>query len=308
MQVKLDVKRVLIFLAIAFGIAWAGGLILFLTGGLAENPYSVIILPIVYMGAPSIAHVLTRMITREGWRNTFLFFKLRKEWPWWLVAWLAPGVLSIVGALVFFVLFPQYYDSDLGMVHQLLEMQAEQAGQPVPNVNPWTIVLSQTVLGIVLAPLLNGIPTFGEEFGWRGYLQWKLMPLGTRKAVLLTGVIWGVWHWPVIAMGYNYGSDYTGAPWLGFLMMVWFCVVVGALFSWTTARAGSVWPAVIGHGAINGIAALGALFAKGDPNPLLGPLPVGLIGSVGFAALAAVLFARPGVFESTEAIVVEQTK
>ena len=91
------------------------------------------------------------------------------------------------------------------MIQQLLEMQAEQTGQPIPDVNPWTIILSQTVMAMVLAPLLNGIPTFGEEFGWRAYLQWKLMPLGGRKAVLLTGVIWGVWHWPVIAMGHNYG-------------------------------------------------------------------------------------------------------
>jgi len=298
MQEKIDVKRILIFLAIAFGIAWAGGLVLYLTGGLAENPYAVIILTIVYMGAPSIAHLLTRIVTREGWRDTFLRFELRKEWRWWLIAWFAPGVLSIMGLIVFFVFFPQSYDSELGMIYQLLEMQAEQTGQPIPDVNPCMIVFSQTVMAMVLSPLLNGIPTFGEEFGWRGYLQWKLMPLGARKAVLLTGVIWGVWHWPVVAMGHNYGLDYAGAPWLGLLMMVWFCVVVGALFSWTTMRAGSVWPAVIGHGAINGIASLGALFVKGEPNPLMGPLPVGLIGSVGFAVLAVVIFARPSMLEN----------
>ena len=37
---KLDVKRILIFLAFAFGIAWVGGLVLYLTGGLAESPYT----------------------------------------------------------------------------------------------------------------------------------------------------------------------------------------------------------------------------------------------------------------------------
>ena len=293
MKEKLDVRRILIFLAFAFGIAWAGGLAIYLTGGLQDSPYVVVILSVVYMGAPSIAHLLTRIITREGWLNTFLPFKLRKEWPYWLIAWFAPGILSIIGLILFFVLLPQYYDPGFGTIQKLMEMQAEHSGQPVPEIDPWMIIMSQTAIAMVLAPLLNGIPTFGEEFGWRGYLLPKLMPLGGRKAVLLLGVIWGVWHWPVIAMGHNYGLDYAGAPWGGMVMMVWFTVVVGALLSWVTLRAGSVWPAVIGHGAINGIAGLGVLFAQGEPNPLLGPLPIGLIGSVGFTALAAVLLLRP---------------
>lgn len=293
MKSSLDLKRILIYLAFAFGIAWAGGLVLFLTGGLEDSPYTLLILTVVYMGAPSIAHLLTRIITREGWQNTLLPLKVREGWRFWLVAWFAPGLLSIVGLIVFLVLFPQYFDPEFGTLQQLLAMQAEQTGQPMPDVSPWVIIINQTVLAMLLAPLLNGIPTFGEEFGWRAYLLPKLMPLGTRTAIVLSGVIWGVWHWPVIAMGYNYGTDYPGAPWAGLLMMVWFCVVVGALLAWTSLRARSVWPAVIGHGAINGIAALGALFVRGEPNPLLGPLPLGLIGSVGFVVLTVVLFLRP---------------
>jgi membrane protease YdiL (CAAX protease family) len=292
---SLDLKRIMIYLAFAFGIAWAGGLVLYLTGGLAGSPYTLLILTVVYMGAPSMAHLVTRIITREGWQNTYLPLKLREGWRYWVVAWFAPGLLSIVGLIVFLVLFPQYFDPEFGTLHKLLTMQAEQTGQLVPDINPWMVIMSQTMMAMLLAPLLNGIPTFGEEFGWRAYLLPKLMPLGTRKAIVLTGVIWGVWHWPVIAMGYNYGTDYPGAPWGGLLMMVWFTVVVGALLAWTTLRAGSVWPAVIGHGAINGIAGLGALFIQGKPNPLLGPLPLGLIGSVGFVVLMVVLFSRPGL-------------
>ncbi|MCC6147860.1 MAG: CPBP family intramembrane metalloprotease, partial [Anaerolineaceae bacterium] len=153
------------------------------------------------------------------------------------------------------------------------------------------------VQGVLISPLLNGVATFGEEFGWRGYLQPKLMPLGARKAMLWMGVIWGVWHWPVIAMGHNYGLDYSGAPWLGMLMMVVFTFITGTLLGWITLRSGSIWPAVIGHAAINGIASLPALFLQGNPNPLIGPLPVGLIPLIVWAVPAAYLLFTPRLFQ-----------
>ena len=302
MKPSLDRKRILIFLALAFGIAWAGALVIYLTGGLANSPFTYLILTVVYMGAPTIAHVATRAITHEGWDNLYLRPRLRREWPYWVAAWFAPGVLTIVGILVFFVLFPQYYDADLNAVKQMLETQAELTGQPIPETNPWMVVISQTVMALILAPLLNAFATFGEEFGWRAYLQPKLLSpsggaLGGRRTMLAMGVIWGAWHWPLIAMGFNYGLEYPGAPWAGMVMMVWFTLTLGTLFGWLTLRAGSVWPAVIGHGAINGIAALGMMFVTGQPNLLLGPLPIGLIGSVGFAAVMLALFVWRRAFE-----------
>jgi len=289
---QLDQKRILIYIAWAFGIAWAGGLVIFLAGGLANDLLTGLILTLVYMGAPAIAHVLTRLLTREGWQDLYLRPNLRREGPYWVACWLGPGLLTLVGLVVYFLLFPRHYDPTLSQVRELMAATAAQAGQPLPEVNPWTVVAVQTVQAMLIAPLLNAIPTFGEEFGWRAYLQPKLMPLGERRALLLSGLIWGVWHWPVVAMGHNYGLDYPGAPWLGLLMTLWFTLTVGVFFGWAVLRAGSVWPAVIGHGVLNGIAALGALLVQGDPNPLLGPMPVGLIGSIGFAVVALLILWR----------------
>ena len=120
------------------------------------------------------------------------------------------------------------------------------------------------------------------------------MPLGSRKAVLLTGVIWGIWHWPVILMGYNYGTSYFGAPFLGPLAMVWFTLSLGVIFGWLTIKAESVWPAVIAHGALNGIASLGVIFVKGTPDPLLGPTPVGVVAGLGLSLTAITLLLLPG--------------
>ena len=291
MSEKLDLKRILIYLAFAFGLAWVIGLIVYLTGGLENSlelipgskiTVAIVLLAVGYMGAPAVANLLTRLVTREGWQETWLRPKLKQGWPYWVAGWVVPSVMTILGAVVFFALFPQYFDPSLAVLQDML------AQSPTPvSISPWLIVVLQTLTGVLISPLVNSLFTFGEEFGWRGYLLQKLLPLGERKAMVLLGVIWGVWHWPVIAMGHNYGLDYAGAPWLGMLAMVWFTFVIGTFLCWITLRGGSVWPAVIGHAAINGISALGAIVVQGEPNPLLGPMPVGLIASVAWTLLAA---------------------
>lgn len=55
---------------------------------------------------------------------------------------------------------------------------------------------------------------------------------------------------------------------------------------------------MIGHAGLNGTASLGVIFAQGDPNPLLGPQPVGLVGGAGFAAVALLLLIVPGLWRA----------
>jgi membrane protease YdiL (CAAX protease family) len=301
MNNQLDMKRITIFLAFAFGIAWLIGLVIYLTGGLVHSPeiipgsgitLSLVLLACGYMWAPTWAHLLTRLITREGWHDAYLRPR-RRGWLYWIVAWFIPSIMTILGAVLFFVVFRQYFDPSLKVLHEMLA----KTGQAIPNA-PWTIVIIQTLLGILIAPFINSLFTFGEEFGWRAYLQPKLMPLGGRKAILLIGLIWGVWHWPIIAMGHNYGLDYPGAPWLGMLMMVWVTIGLGTFLGWLTVRAGNVWPAVIGHAAINGISGLAAVCVQGNPNPLLGPYPTGLIASAAWVLLTLAILLKPGALDA----------
>jgi CAAX protease family protein len=294
---SLTKKRIIIYLAISFGIAWITGLVIYLTGGLVDSPklagnisLAFVLLATTYMGAPALANLLTRIITKEGWSNAFLRPKIKSGWLFWLAAWFVPGLLTIIGAIAFFLIFPANYDPGLTVLREMLESSAASVGQPLPEINPWIIVIAQTAQAILIAPVLNALPTFGEEFGWRAYLQPKLMTLmNGRKVILLSGVIWGIWHWPAIVMGHNYGLDYPGSPWLGPLAMVWFCIVLGTFIGWVALKGGSVWPAVIAHAAINGIAGIGALLMQGNVNPLLGPMPTGIIGSIGFSVVAMVL-------------------
>ena len=171
------------------------------------------------------------------------------------------------------------------------------ASPAMSSISPWILAIIQLTQGVLIAPILNSIATFGEEFGWRGYLLPKLMPLGGRKAILLIGIIWGIWHWPVIFMGYEYGFKYPGYPWAGPLLFIWVTFGLGIFLGWLTLRGKSIWPAVIGHAAINGIAGAAILAMTGQPNPLLGPLPVGIIGSLGFALVAIAIFISPNALK-----------
>jgi membrane protease YdiL (CAAX protease family) len=290
MNGNIDLKRISIFILFAFGIAWLSGLAIYLTGGLAKSPYNLLLLTVGYMGAPAFAHILTRVVTKEGWKDLYLRPKFRKGWVYWLICWIAPAIFTFTGLAIFFGLFPQYFDPTLALVKKLMDSRAASSGQPQVAINPWTVVISQTLTALLIAPILNAIPILGEEFGWRAYLQPRLLPLGGRKAMLWMGLIWGLWHAPIIAMGYNYGVNYLGAPWLGILAMIWFTFLFGTFIGWAVIRAGSVWPAVIGHGAINGIAGIYAFFVQGNPNPILGPAVVGLIGSLGIAVVALLIF------------------
>jgi membrane protease YdiL (CAAX protease family) len=301
-ETSIDTRRVVVFLGFAFGIAWLTGLFIYLNGGLVNSPQiapgvtlALVLLATVYMWAPALANILTRLVTREGWKNLHLRPHFRQGWPFWLIAWFAPALMTLAGAALFFALFPRFFDPTLSYVRAHMPSLPSGASLSI-----WTMSILQLVLGVLIAPVLNSLATLGEEFGWRAYLLPKLMPLGGRRAMVLMGAIWGFWHWPVIFMGYEYGFTYPGFPWVGPLLFIWVAFCFGTFLGWLALRGGSVWPAVIGHAAINGIAPGAALATTGNPNPLLGPLPVGIIGSLGYALVAVVIFTAPKALQPSE--------
>mgnify|MGYP001827892629 CR=1 FL=1 len=284
---NIDTRRVAIYLLVAFGFSWTIALLIYLTGGIAgSQPVAegfpitwALLLLTLYMLGPAIGNVVARLLTREGTADLWLRPKFRKGWPYWLVTWLLTPLMVIAGGVLYFLLFPEALNT--------AALRGEgMPGLPDTPVAPQLFILANILAAILISPLLNALPILGEEFGWRAYLQPKLLPLGERRMYLLVGLIWGVWHWPVIWMGYNYPGY---AIW-GSMAMVWFTFVLGIFLGWATLRAGSVWPAVIGHGALNGMANIWLLFLAAETNPLLGPAVVGVIGSIFFSVAALLIF------------------
>ncbi|MGJ6961531.1 lysostaphin resistance A-like protein [Streptosporangium sp. G11] len=156
-----------------------------------------------------------------------------------------------------------------------------------PPVEAGVLVAVQAASMILVVPLVNSVAAFGEELGWRGWLLPHLTPLGTWRALLVSGVIWGLWHFPLTLRGYNYPE--LGA-WAAPLFVV-FCVTFGALLGWLRLHSGSVWPAVVGHGSLNASASLVVLVGDAADPPALAVAGItGLAGSALLAVVSALLF------------------
>ncbi len=273
-------KRIGIFLSFTFAVTWGMAFALMGMGGSA-NPYATLVFAL-FMLVPGLGVVFTRLVTREGFRDLWLAPHFRGNAKWYVAAWLIPPVTIALGAALYFILFPGYFDSNLSTVAIL----AAQGGVSMPPALYLLLISAQSIL---LAPILNAATCLGEEFGWRGYLLPHLCDhMGRLPAALLTGAIWGVWHAPMIAMGHNYGVGYAGFPWLGIAAFIVFCTVVGGFFALTALKTRSCLPAMIAHGAMNGFAAISVYLTVGTPSPFVGPLPVGIVGGA-FLLLSGVV-------------------
>jgi membrane protease YdiL (CAAX protease family) len=276
---NLDTRGLAWFIALAYAGAWLVVSPLWLSGRGLETPFARVIITAM-MFTPALATLLVvRWLSPlpDVTRATGLVLGRpgARWWPYWLFGWLAIPLLVIaapfVGAL--FGLYP------LDLAHfsgyrALLERTP--GGATALGQLPIGVLVLLQLVGILWAPILNAVFAFGEEWGWRGYLLPRLLPLGRWPALVLSGVIWGLWHAPVILLGYNYPLH----PRLGVLIMVGFCVVMGVLFGWTRLATGSIWPAVIAHGALNGAAGVIALFPRAGAH--IDTAQVGITGWTGW--------------------------
>ncbi|MEW1992805.1 MULTISPECIES: CPBP family intramembrane glutamic endopeptidase [Microbacterium] len=284
-------RAVLIFTLTACGLAALVCLPLWLGDGLAE-PFAGAILPVMMFtpAAAVLVVMLTTGVPEKGVRARFLgMWPLRpaKRVVGLLVAaWLVPPVLVALGILLAAVLGWVRLDLTFSAFADQLA-QALPPGTPVPPVG---VVVFAQLAAIPVGALVNSVLAFGEELGWRGWLLPALRPLGTWPALLLTGAIWGLWHSPVILLGYNFGrTDVTGV-----LFMIGGCVAWGVLFGWLRLRSGSLWPAVVAHGSLNAAAGMIMIVAAVQPDlALAGPL--GVAGWI-VAAVVALVLALTGQF------------
>ena len=293
---KQDLKRILIYILITFALTWAYCLLVVypLANGETLNGVPALATQLLVAAAmffPAIGVFITRLVTREGFKNAWLKPNLKKNLRYYLLAWFGPGILTFAGAAIYFFVFKGSFDPDCGYLKQTMAAAGTPYEAQAVPIN--LLMLIQTVQALLLAPALNFVTCFGEEWGWRGYLLPKMKNLlPAVPTLLVTGVIWGLWHTPLTIIGHNYGLGYWGFPFTGIAMMCLFCIVLGIFLSYVTLKTGSCLPAIIGHGAINGIAAIGMYFTQDGGNPFIGPVPTGFIGIIPFAVIAVFMAAR----------------
>jgi len=277
------------FVVLAFAIAWLIALPLWLGNGLAE-PYAAVLLPVL-MYAPAAALLIVLLVFKpvpRGQRLRFLgMWPLR---PAKRVVWLMVLGLLVPPLLVFVSVMLAgafgWISLDLVRFSGFTEVltSALPAGMPVPPAV--VVIISQAVAIPLAAATINALAAFGEEVGWRGFLVPALQRYGTWPALLISGAIWGLWHAPIILLGYNFGrTDITGV-----LLMVGGCIAWGVLLGWLRVRSASMWPAVFAHGALNASAGMFAWFyLAGTTTDLALSGPLGVAGWITCAIVIVIL-------------------
>ena len=189
------------------------------------------------MFVPALATFITRrFITHEGWASAGL--KWGKFRDYFQVGLLIP-VLFIIIFILTYILGAQP-DFDLSVF-------TSSAGLDLPAPAPYMIA-GIFLLTLFITPFVNSIAGLGEELGWRGHLLSHLLPLGQKKALLISSLIWGLWHAPlVVFLGFGgYNNVVAGA--LFFTAML---TMLGIYFGYLRLKSGSTILAAWAHGVFN---------------------------------------------------------
>ena len=252
---KTELKRLMIFLLLSFAISWIPAIILNLTVGYHEwfesGKMPFFSLPVLY--GPALANLLTRKLTGEGMKNSLLSFKLKKYVRYYFIAIFLATPLSLAETFLTSLLY-----GDISAAAPEIAL---------------TDILPGFLMQFAVSPLLAFV-TFGEEFGWRAYMNPKLTKLfGKKTAIIAGGIIWGFWYAVLTVEGHYFGRDYAGYPYAGILLMCLICTFTGIILMWLTDRTDSVYPACIMHAMINfGPGHLSVYFERGispDFNPTI---------------------------------------
>ncbi|WP_417233528.1 CPBP family intramembrane glutamic endopeptidase [Arthrobacter sp.] len=293
---SLRLRPIIWYVVLAYALAWLVALPLWLGGrGLGDPLFTVYAL--VMMLTPTVAAVLVTRFAEKpanrpggpGIARSLGLWPLKPVGPF--IAFLAAGlllpILLVLGGLLLGAAVG-LYPADFAQLTALRSIMAQQAPQAAAQLNAlpaWLLVVGQ-LFNVLIGSFINLVPALGEEIGWRGWLVSRLEPLGRTATVLISGVIWGLWHAPLILLGYNY----PGVPgWLGLAAMVGFTVSFGAVLAWLRLASNSVWPAALAHGALNAAAGLFLVFAATTDLDMLVVAPLGWTGWILPIVLAGLL-------------------
>jgi uncharacterized protein len=267
---KVAWRHVVGFVLLAYGIAWAfwgpvmGDAWHAITTGSTPSSYLAPGFAVFGMFAPAIAAVIMRLwVSKEGLRGSL--GPVRHKLRWYALAILGPALF--VTAVV--------------AIASVTGISEFTLGVDKPFTYVWlTLLLINTPITAVL--------TFGEEYGWRGYLLPKLLPLGEFRASAIIALIWAPWHLPLLMVGLNYLSKNPLAV-MAF-MLVFTLGLSMALTRLFVAAGGSVMVVAFAHASLN---AFGDRLS--DSAHLSGdPFLVSVGGLLGFILMAIAIAAAYG--------------
>lgn len=230
-QVQESTKRVITFVGLTFALSAIVWLLM------AFNVASTLLLTGIVMWCPGVASLLTRFIYQRNfgginWRAG--------KWRYLLLGAMFPLLYSVVTYGVIWLTGLGTFNLDiLSQVVSSFDLD----GQPINFLAGFFIFYAAIVIVVSI------FSATGEEIGWRGLLVPELKKtMSFRGTALLSGIIWSVWHYPLIILG----GENSGIPlWYALICFTIMITSMGVLLAWLRLESHVLWPVVLLHASHN---------------------------------------------------------
>lgn len=275
----MNTKKLVVFLLCAFLPMIIVGLVMSSIADAASgNPMTAIIGQLMSAGAmfiPLLAVIITQLIFKEPvLKDVGISFKLNK---WWWIGWLLMPLVAMLTLGATLLMPGAKWTPDSELMQQALQSMPEGIGV-------WGLIGITLLSGLFAGLTINAVFALGEEVAWRGFLMREFKGKSFWSSAIWIGVIWGLWHAPLILNGHNYPQH----PVAGVFMMVAFCILLSVMLMYFREKSGSVIVAAIMHGTINAVAGVTMLVVT-PANDLL-------YGATGLAGMIVLLIVDAGLY------------
>lgn len=234
---RLDPRNAsILFTAITFAVSWT-----FLWVAIERLHLPELAIILVLMWIPALVSIFLRVANREGFDDVGL--RLGKP-RFWLYAYGVPLAAATVTYSLAWL---------LGQVSITVYLRQQSMYGPLPfrlawiNANAGVLgfLAQRLVVVMTLGALIGFGFALGEEIGWRGYLLPRLVKANVRFPILVSGIIWGIWHVPFVLLTFQH------QPYVTAVLYVFLCVVFAVFVGWLRLASGSVFVAAMAHAAYN---------------------------------------------------------
>ena len=260
-------KKIRLYILFSFAFSWTAALIMTMAHITLGSLGGIIFLAVLYMPGPALATLIVqRYIYKEGFKQYGWTFD-KKAIRWIFITPLIFLLLTIMTFVIVGLLgnthlvpaFGQIDFSQENVTHRLKDLASSKVNidnVQIPEIPPKLLFLAMLLQGIIGGSTISLPFMFGEELGWRGLMLTETRGLGFFKANVFIGLIWGIWHLPIILMGHNYPHH----PYSGIFMMCLFTISVAPIFAYVRMKTKSILGSCMLHGMVNASGALYVLF------------------------------------------------
>jgi membrane protease YdiL (CAAX protease family) len=194
------------------------------------------VVPLMWM--PAFASVVARLALGEGFVDVSFRLGGRRGWQAMLFGLLFPVVIGLIA-------YGAAWTTGLAQFVTPTASLAARLMLPATLTFALSLLMATTV-----GTTISAILATGEEIGWRGFMLTRLIDAGIPRPVLVSNLIWALWHVPMTLAGvYAAGPS----PILSAVLLLIGILAMGQVIAWLRLNTGSVWPAIVFHAAWNSI-------------------------------------------------------